>query len=321
MSESLYERYKDALRRGHVAAMHGRTEVALAAYVEAATIAPDRALPHASIGSVYLRAGRHRDALPAFDAALARSADDEAALGGRAAALEALGRPADAASTLDELAAVQDAAGRLADACDTARRALALAESRPRRRAVEGLVARLREADASDAGAAALERAVRVLEATAPADRAPDHDEGRAAGDGAEASPPLPPVPPVPSLGESIALTDLADAAVARGDATEARRLLLEAAAGHARAGRPDAALDACATAVALGPADPDAHLALAELYLERGWRGLAGEKLDLLGRLAELTADDDTRERIRAIAGPARREPADLGSGLPSAG
>ena len=45
---SLYERYKDALRRGHVAALRGRNEAAIDAYGEAASIAPDRALPHAA---------------------------------------------------------------------------------------------------------------------------------------------------------------------------------------------------------------------------------------------------------------------------------
>ncbi|HXG40881.1 MAG TPA: hypothetical protein VNJ28_08060, partial [Candidatus Limnocylindrales bacterium] len=58
-----YERYKDALRRGHVALLRNRLEVALAAYAEAAAIAPERALPHASLGSVYLRLGRPDDSL------------------------------------------------------------------------------------------------------------------------------------------------------------------------------------------------------------------------------------------------------------------
>jgi len=51
-SGSLYERYKDALRRGHVAALRGRHDAAVDAYGEAAEIAPDRALPHTSIGGI-----------------------------------------------------------------------------------------------------------------------------------------------------------------------------------------------------------------------------------------------------------------------------
>ena len=58
MSEVLYEQYKDALRRGHVAALRGRLDAAAAAYREAARIAPDRALPHVGLGGVLARLGR-----------------------------------------------------------------------------------------------------------------------------------------------------------------------------------------------------------------------------------------------------------------------
>ena len=302
MSEALYERYKDALRRGHVAAMHARWDAALAAYVEAATIAPERALPHASIGSVYLRSLRPREALGAFDAALARSPRDEASLAGRAAALEALHRPADAAAVLDDLAAVQEADGRLADACDTARRALALAESRPRRRTVETIVARLREAEAGGPRSEALARALQLLEASAVADRSADEGE---AGAGAPGEPVLPPTQgpaPAPSLTELLELAARAEAAAGAGDAGTARALFLEVADGHARGGRPDAALEACDSALAVGPADPGPHLALSGLYLDRGWRSLANDKLGLLDRLAELAGDEATRGEIRAL-------------------
>ena len=39
MTEALYERYKEALRRGHVAAQRGRLDEALDAYGEAARVA------------------------------------------------------------------------------------------------------------------------------------------------------------------------------------------------------------------------------------------------------------------------------------------
>jgi hypothetical protein len=39
-------------------------------------------------------------------------------------------------------------------------------------------------------------------------------------------------------------------------------------------------------------------------LYVARDWTGLAAEKLALLGRLAELNDDDDTRKRVCAVAG-----------------
>src|SRR3972149_5118565 len=57
MSQALYEEYKEALRRGHVAALRGRLDVAEAAYRAAAAIAPDRALPYGSLGAGLRRAG------------------------------------------------------------------------------------------------------------------------------------------------------------------------------------------------------------------------------------------------------------------------
>ena len=46
-------------------------------------------------------------------------------------------------------------------------------------------------------------------------------------------------------------------------------------------------------------PADPDLHLELAEIYLARGWRTLAADKLVLLARLIDLTDDGEARERL----------------------
>jgi tetratricopeptide (TPR) repeat protein len=87
--EALYERYKDALRRGHVASLRGRLEEALTAYAEAAAIAPERATPHTSAGTALVRRKRHGDALRHYDAALRLAPRDEAALLGRAQALAA----------------------------------------------------------------------------------------------------------------------------------------------------------------------------------------------------------------------------------------
>ena len=285
MSEALYEQYKDALRRGHMAALRGRLDVAAAAYREASRIAPDRALPYVGLGGVLARLGKADDALTAYGLALDRAPADEGAMHGRADVLAALGRRADAAETLDRLAAILERDGRLADACDVARQALQLAESRGRRRQVESLVARLRTAAPDDAAAAdALERAVGVLESgpgIAPL----------AAGD-------LPPKPPDPSL-----LTLAVEESLEAGDLDEARRRALVAAIGHREVGQFHAAMDACYQALAIQPSDPDIHLLLAELYLDRGWRGLAAEKLALLGRLSQLTGDDATRARLCYLA------------------
>ena len=113
MSQALFELYKEALRRGHVAAVQGRLEAALAAYEAASTIAPDRALPHASLGDVLRRLGRPADAEHAYDAALQRAPMDEAALRGRAAARLELERPVDAARDLEALADVLERANRI----------------------------------------------------------------------------------------------------------------------------------------------------------------------------------------------------------------
>lgn len=301
MSEAIYERYKDSLRRGHVAAMRGRHEVALAAYVEAAEIAPERALPHTSIGQVYARLGRMAEALVAYDAALDRTPADEAALEGRAGALAALGRPVDAALTLDRLADVQEGAGRLAEAADTARRALELAEARDRRRRVSQLVARLREQGDDAPAAEALARAVRLLERGGPGGEVAASGTGPPGGrereDGTAALVEPPPPDPL-DLAREAAL------AIDAGDLTVGRALALEAAAGFARQQQPDAALDACDQALAIDPTAADPHLALARLYVDRGWRSLAAEKLALLHRLAALDGDEATVSRVRSIVG-----------------
>ena len=285
MSEALYERYKAALRTGHVAALRGRPEAALAAYADAAAIAPDRPLPHVSMAALLARHGRTDEAVLAYDAALARAPGDEAALSGRADVLAALGRRVEAAESLDRLSRSQAATGRLAHACDTARRALELAESKGRRRDLAGLARRLRvEAAGEPEAQAALDRAVGILALTEP--------------------PPAVPIEPAPAVvADPEVLVAAAEAAVDAGASDEARGLFARAALAFGLAGRSAAALDAIDQALALGPDDIDVHLVLVELYAQRGWSGLATDKLALLARLTELIGDDAARERVRAAA------------------
>jgi tetratricopeptide (TPR) repeat protein len=242
--------------------------------VEAATLAPERAMPHAGIGTAYLALDRPAEALTAFDLALERAPGDEPALAGRADALAALGQAADAAETLDRLSAAQDAEGRPVDALGSASRALELAESRSRRAAVEALVERVRAIGGS-AGSETLERAIALVEL------------------------PEPEAPPA----DPFVLAIEADAALDEGDPETARARLLAAGRSYRVFGHPDAALDACYAALELEPAEPDVHLALAELYLDRGWTDHVSDKLRLLARLAELGADETTVERVRVIA------------------
>lgn len=327
-NEALYEQYKDALKRGHVASLRGRVDDALLAYAEAARIAPERATPHTSAGTALLRRRRPADALRHYEVALSITPRDEAALLGRAQALAAMDRRGDAADSFDLLAEVRAERGQLADAVDAARRGLELAEGRERRRTLERLIKRLRATEPDEPGRMALERALQILEGPAvtavrpaaapPAESEPSVAEAApAAGDDSAGLVSAPdPEPAGPAAIESAGVTGpepspephsrlvAADATaaefVARAEAAIERGLpeavvaaLLDLAAVHVRDGRIDAALDACYSALSFDPDDVGLHLALAELYAARGWVPLATEKLDLLDRLARLDGDE----------------------------
>jgi tetratricopeptide (TPR) repeat protein len=167
---SLFDQYKAALRRGHLAALAGNLDEALQAYAGAARLVPDRALPVASQGTVLHRLDRWPEAAVAFERALQLAPDDEAALRARAVAREERGLHSGAASDFERLAFVLDIAGRPADAQDAAGRAVALEPSAAR----EALVDRL-------AGSAALRIDLLPPEGAAPASSwnlVPDADLG-----------------------------------------------------------------------------------------------------------------------------------------------
>lgn len=289
MTDAVYERYKEALRRGHVASERGRFDAALVAYANAAGLAPDRALPHVSIAATLRRMGRDDDALAAYATALERAPTDTTALAGRAETLLSLGRPTEAADVLDGLAEVHEAAGRFPDACDTTRLALELAESRTRRRAIERLVRTLRDGPQDEEVAGALERAVGVLRLAAPASPA-------------AVEPEAPVRAPAPD--DAALLLAQAEESLGSGDDATTRDLFVRAAIAQRAAGHTDAAIDACYLALAVTPGDPEVHVVMAELYLDRGWQAAAAEKLLLLGRLVELTGDLAGRDRLcRVVA------------------
>lgn len=317
--EVLYERYKGALRNGHVAAVRGHHEAALKAYAEAATLAPDRPLPHSSMGRTLLRLEQVDEALAAFGRALRLAPRDEAGLAGRADALISAGRPGEAAGVLDLLADTQETAGRLADACDTARRALELAESRARRRHLEVIVAELTGWPADRGAADHLARAHKALEAVAArqaalaaeqtaaeptqaADPTEPADLSRPIEAGGVAAAPVsePVAEPAP---DPSALSLAVDAAVATGDPAIVHAAVLDAVAKLRRGGLLDAAIDACQLGLTVAPADPDLHLALAELDLDHGWDEAAADKLVLLDRYVILTGDDPARKRLHELA------------------
>jgi tetratricopeptide (TPR) repeat protein len=454
MTDDLYERYKEALRVGHVAVLRGSLEEALTAYRAAAEIAPSRALPHTSLGGALLRLGRLEEALVEYAVAVARAPHDEGALLGQAEALTAAGQRSEAARVLDHVSEIEEAAGRLPEAADTLRRALELDESPERARrqrglrretrlsagdqAAEQLLARalrlrdepaVRAADASKpvsttaaalpaAAAAPAEPAAQIeypatafvpttieiaivdegtkwqlpapapvdgrtesgpraaeialystVESTRPAGGPADHEGASAmavadvvvpeaeaqeiaAAIDAEVSEGGPvgaaeglgtaTAQPSESLDVSAAakagpgdlaaavgvmagpedtvalpgpvgesdhqptgdeLLVAAEAADIAGDEKALRSLLVWTARAYAREGRFDAGLDATHRLLQRSPGDVDAHLVLVELYVARNWNSLAAEKLVLLGRLADLDGDVETRERLCAVA------------------
>ena len=277
MSDSALERYREALRQGHQAALRGDPSAAATAYREAAALAPERPLPHVGLGTALHELGRPSEALAAFDRALELAPLDEPALRGRAAALTALGRNADAAVTLTGLAESLEADGRVADALELARQALALSASPGRFR----LVARL-------------SAVVRAQAATATADGGAGDGTMAATLDGVTGATSRP-------GGASVGITLIAeaDALLDAGRQEEARQRYLMAARTHREGGRLLAALDACYQALAIAPADPELHLILAEIYEERGWSGAAVDKLVLLVRLLDLLGDQPGRDRL----------------------
>jgi tetratricopeptide (TPR) repeat protein len=281
MTEALYERYKDALRRGHVAAQRGRLEEALDAYGDAARVAPDRPLPLVGIAQILARLGKPAEAVSTFDRALERAPTEEVALRGRRDALLALGDRVRAAETLDAMAEVAWGAGRHGEAVDLVAHALELAEGRDRRAKLSTLVADVREdSDGAATAAAALARADALL----------------AGPIGPEPPPPPPPFDPAAAMA---AVEDAA--ATGNGEAT--REAALDAARGFRAAGQLHAAIDACYQALATNPADPGVHLTLAELYIDRGWRTVAADKLVLLTSLFDVEGDRATRDRLCAVA------------------
>lgn len=139
MIDPIFERYKDALKQGHVAVLRGRPKDALSRYDEAARLADHRALPHLSMASVLLELGRAREALEAYERAAQRSPTELAAHRGRAAALRALGRRAEADAAESDI-------GRLeADSADSRARAEADTRAASRGQGVEELVTEAEE--------------------------------------------------------------------------------------------------------------------------------------------------------------------------------
>jgi tetratricopeptide (TPR) repeat protein len=336
VSEPLFDQYKAALRRGHMAALSGDFDEALAAYRNAARVAPDRTLPLASQGTLLHRLDRWPEAAEVFDAALRLAADDEATLRARATAREERGMHSGAAADFERLAFVLDVAGRAREAAEAARRANELDPGAARATLAERLA---RSASPRRAGSAEPESAPQAVGTEAvpgrpqpepdavEADDTPltpvinrvvprtDAEVARAAQDVDPSStwPALdmpsptselvgPPPDTEQLMAEAAALFDV-------GDVTGAGERMLTAVAVHRAAGRLDAALDACFQLLALSPGDPHVHLAIATLQLDRGWTPLAREKIELLLRLTSLTGDTQAEADTLGLASERLRD------------
>jgi tetratricopeptide (TPR) repeat protein len=105
--DDLFERYRDALKQGHLAAMQGKPKDALRHYQAAAALAVDRAQPHVSMGSLYLRLGKNKDALAAYGRAVERAPRDTDALTGQAEALLATGHGDESTKILERVSRIQ----------------------------------------------------------------------------------------------------------------------------------------------------------------------------------------------------------------------
>ncbi len=312
MSDSLFDRYREVLRAGHVAVLRGRLEDAAAAYREAATLAGDRAVPRAALGSVQLRLGQPEQALAAFDEALGLAPTDDAALLGRAQALVVLERPHDAAATFDALAEARWAAGKHADAGDALRRALEIQPTAARRQRYQELADELRQAVGAAEAERALARARRYLETeAAPTEPPPGETDPSAEPAGTEPAgtepagtePAEPPaaLPDPAEHGEALLLAS--EEAATRGDAPGAVAAAISAAHAFREANHSIAALDACTRGLSSGPDDVGLHLLIAELALERGAIGPAGDTYRDLLRLVEIDGDPAARERVVVAA------------------
>ena len=288
MTETLFERYKEALRAGHVAVLRGRLEDAVVAYREAVSIARDRAVPWTALGGVHLRLGEPEAALAAYDAALAIAPGDDPSLVGRAQALVVLRRTAEAAAAYDGLADLRAVDGRPAEAVEAARRALAIESSEARRSRHASLVEELGRI----AGQAAAEMARREA----------GRLEGGATADTLDAGAPLAAEETTPGP-DPESFVAAAEEAFAQGDPRGAADAALAAARAYRAAGHDAAAFEACLQGIEAVPADVDLHLLLAELAIDRGWRGHAGDAYGNLVRLAELDGAAGRAAEIRAVA------------------
>ena len=273
MSADLYERYRDALRTGHLAALRGAHDQAVRAYREAARMLPERAAPHVALGRTQLAAGRPAEALTAFEAAVSRAPRDTAALDGAARALVELDRGDDAAELLDSLATIFVEQDRQVDAVATVERATELAGSPWRRAMLDQLRGEQPEPGMD----------LSWLGVLPDAEGAPNPGKRN-----------RPPPAARPVTDEVRGIAERVEVASATDDVPA----LVAGARALARADRLRAAVDACHDALAVAPADPEVHRTLAAIYRRRGWERAARTKLRIVERYQWIVDDPAELDR-----------------------
>ena len=339
MTDQIFDRYKHALKAGHVAVLRGRLEEALKHYREASSLAASRALPHSSAAGVLLRLGQVDESISTYREALIRAPDDEASLSGLSEALVAAGQRAEASEVLDRLADVQLRATRTSDSlatrnlARTIRTAEATASARAEEEAALSTAAaeedaptevapgpEVAAADGSDAEAGRDARseptsAGDVVELSAAYAEIPEvadvepatigDAEPATTGEAEDGPPAAAAVPRAEQLAAE------GEAALDSGDRETAASAFVEAAAAFVTAGALDAAIDACQNALTAAPGSAQAHLWLARLYFDRGWHDRAVDKVLLLDRLLALEGTPGVREEmIGLIHAQAPEEP-----------
>ncbi len=113
--DDVFARYQAALRSGHQLASEGKFKDALSQYQEAVRVAGERPLPLIGVGGMELRLGHAKEALAAYEQALALEPDNLDALSGRAAALLAAGRRDEAAGVAQHMDALREGPTQPAD--------------------------------------------------------------------------------------------------------------------------------------------------------------------------------------------------------------
>jgi tetratricopeptide (TPR) repeat protein len=94
-----------------------------------------------------------------------------------------------------------------------------------------------------------------------------------------------------------------ASEARSRSDDQAAVASFLDAAVAFAERNQWAAAMDACFRALEISSGDLRVHLAMAGLYLRRGWPQLGVERLGLIGRLLDIDPDPDARVAVQDLA------------------